>query len=59
MRKGSRTRFAVCIDNSGFAASLERHEIYRVIPNDQVWEDGDLRVQTVTAFVSHHEGRES
>ena len=51
MRKGSRTRFAVCavcIDNSGFAASLERHEIYRVIPNDQVWEDGDLRVQTVT-----------
>jgi hypothetical protein len=38
---------------------LERHEIYRVIPNDEVWEDGDLRVQTVTAFVSHHEGRES
>jgi hypothetical protein len=46
-------------DNSGFAASLERHKIYRVIPNDEVWEDGDLRVQTVTGFVSHHEGRES
>ncbi len=59
MRKGSRTRFAVCIDNSGFAASLERHDIYRVIPNDQVWEGADLRVQTVMGFVSHHEGRES
>jgi hypothetical protein len=59
MRKGSRTRFAVCIDNSGFGASLERHEIYRVILNDEVWEDGELRVQTVAGFVSHHEGRES
>jgi hypothetical protein len=34
----------VCIDNSGFPASLERHKIYRVIPNDEAREDGDLRV---------------
>jgi hypothetical protein len=44
MRKGSRTRFAVCVDNSGYPVSLERHKIYRVLPDDDAREDGDLRV---------------
>jgi len=44
MRKSSRTRFAVCIDNSGYPASLERHKIYRVTPDDEVRDEGNLRV---------------
>ena len=40
----TRTRFAVCIDNSGYPASLELHKIYRVLPDRQAEGDGDLRV---------------
>lgn len=37
-------RFAICIDNSGYPASLELHKIYRVLPDKQAQTDGDLRV---------------
>lgn len=37
-------RFAVCVDNSGYRASLERHKIYRVLPDDDAALDGDLRI---------------
>lgn len=37
-------RFAVCIDNSEYAASLELHKIYRVLPDEDAERDGDLRV---------------
>lgn len=37
-------RFVVCVDNSGYAASLELHKIYRVVPDDRASADGDLRV---------------
>lgn len=36
--------FAICIDNSGYPASLELHKIYRVIPDEEAALDGDLRV---------------
>jgi hypothetical protein len=36
--------FVVCIDNSGYPASLELHKIYRVIPDDDAAADGDIRV---------------
>src|SRR3954466_16283692 len=36
--------FAVCIDNSEYPASLELHKIYRVLPDEDAEEDGDLRV---------------
>lgn len=39
-----RTRFAVCIDNSDYPASLELHKIYRVISDRQAEADGDLRI---------------
>lgn len=42
-RKKSHT-FVACIDNSGYLASLELHKIYRVIPDADAEEDGDLRV---------------
>jgi hypothetical protein len=43
-RKSTASQFAVCIDNRGYPASLELHKIYRVIPDAEAAEDGDLRV---------------
>ena len=37
-------RFVVCVDNTGYPASLERHKIYRVVPDEQAEADGDIRV---------------
>jgi len=36
--------FAVCVKNTGYPASLELHKIYRVIPDADAAEDGDVRV---------------
>ena len=43
-RKSSATRFAVCVDNSDYPASLELYKIYRVVPNQEAAGEGDLRV---------------
>ena len=40
----SENRFAVCINNSEYQASLELHKIYRVLPDPDAASDGDLRV---------------
>ena len=37
-------RFAVCVHNDGYEASLERNKIYAVLPDDEAERDGDLRV---------------
>ncbi len=37
-------RFGVCVDNTGYPASLERHKVYRVISDLEAERDGDLRV---------------
>jgi hypothetical protein len=37
-------RFAICIDNSEYPASLETHKIYRVIPDEDAENNGDLRI---------------
>ena len=37
-------RFAVCVRNEGYEASLERNKIYAVLPDDEAERDGDLRV---------------
>jgi hypothetical protein len=37
-------RFAVCINNTEYPASLERHKIYRALPEEEAAKDGDLRV---------------
>jgi len=50
--RGSSTRlqaapdrqFAVCVDNDGYEASLERNKIYVVLPDKEAEKDGDLRV---------------
>ena len=37
-------QFAVCVSNDGYEASLERNEIYVVLPDRAAENDGDLRV---------------
>ena len=37
-------RFAVCVRNARYEASLERNTIYVVIPDEAAERDGDLRV---------------
>jgi hypothetical protein len=37
-------RFAVCVNNADYPASLELHKIYRVLPNEDAEADGDMRV---------------
>ena len=37
-------RFAVCVRNDGYEASLERNKIYAVLPDEDAERDGDLRV---------------
>jgi hypothetical protein len=37
-------RFAVCIQNDEYPASLERHKIYRVLPDEEAESDGDIRL---------------
>ena len=37
-------QFAVCVDNAEYPASLERHKIYRVLPDENAAADGDLRI---------------
>jgi hypothetical protein len=40
----STPRFAICVDNSQYPASLELHKVYRVIPDEDAESDGDVRV---------------
>ena len=41
---GTNRQFAVCVDNDGYEASLERNKIYVVLPDKNAENDGDLRV---------------
>jgi hypothetical protein len=43
-RKSLASKFAVCVNNRGYSASLERHKIYRVLPDEEVERHGDLRI---------------
>jgi hypothetical protein len=43
-RKNSNPLFAICVNNSGYPASLELHKVYRVLPDENAEQDGDLRV---------------
>ena len=40
----SSRQFAVCVNNSGYEASLERNKIYVVLPDEDAGRDGDVRV---------------
>jgi len=43
-RASKALRFAVCVRNDGYPASLERNKIYRTIPDADAASDGDLRI---------------
>ena len=43
MAKSSQ-RYAICVDNTDYPAALELRKIYRVIPDADAAQDGDLRV---------------
>ena len=43
-RKHDTPRFAVCVNNAGYLASLELHKIYRVIPDEDAAKEGDIRI---------------
>jgi hypothetical protein len=40
----TKARFAVCVRNEGYEASLERNKIYVVLPDAEAEREGDLRV---------------
>jgi len=42
--KRAASLFAVCINNTEYPASLELHKIYRVVPDEDAAQDGDIRV---------------
>ncbi len=43
-QNGKELRFAVCLNNADYPASLELHKIYRVLPDEDAETDGDLRI---------------
>ena len=43
-RKPSLSQFAICVENAEYPVSLELHKIYRVLPDEEAVEDGDLRI---------------
>jgi len=43
-RKTLARYFVVCVNNRGYPVSLELHKIYRVLPDTDAAEDGDIRV---------------
>lgn len=42
--KRTKERFAICVNNDEYPASLELHKVYRVLPDKEAEQDGDLRV---------------
>lgn len=37
-------KFVICVENSGYEASLEQRKLYEVISDDQALKHGQLRV---------------
>ena len=44
LRRRAAAEFVVCIENSGYPASLELHKIYRVVPDEEAMREGDVRI---------------
>jgi len=43
-RRTSPRRFAICVDNSEYPASLELHKVYRVLSDKEAERHGDFRI---------------
>jgi hypothetical protein len=44
VRKEEKTKFAVCLKNAEYPASLELHKIYRVLTDEDAEAGGNLRI---------------
>lgn len=44
MPTDSAVKFAICVENLEYPASLELHKAYRVLPDKKAALDGDLRI---------------
>ena len=44
MKTKTKTRLVVCIDNTGYPASLEPRKLYQVLPDPEAKAHGQLRV---------------
>lgn len=44
MREDLERRFAVCIANEGYEASLERNKVYVMLDDPEAAADGDVRI---------------
>ena len=42
--KRARRKYAICLDNTGYPVALEKHKIYRVLPDAQAARDDFLRI---------------
>lgn len=42
--KKTKTRLVVCIDNTGYPASLELRKVYQVLPDSEAKAHGQMRV---------------
>jgi len=42
--KRTKARFAICVNNDEYLASLELHKVYRVLHDKEAEQDGDLRL---------------
>jgi len=51
---GSGYEFVVCINNAKYPASLERHKIYRVVPDKDAARNSDVRVMCAGDDVSRN-----
>lgn len=38
------SKFVICINNTNYPVSLEQFKVYRVLPDEEAAEDGDIRV---------------
>jgi hypothetical protein len=43
-RKNASIQYVICIDNSDYPVSLDRHKIYEIMPDERAAEDNCLRV---------------
>ncbi len=43
-RKEPNIKFAICVNNADYPASLELHKIYRVLADKDAEADGDMRI---------------
>ena len=44
IRQETAYKFAICLNNTDYPASLELHKLYQILPDEDAAFDGDLRI---------------